>query len=138
MAYISEYISDEDKANIGFARLTAHNWKIRPDSAHRWVIDRETGNWLLSDNWGGEDDPTWTSFVFFWNGYPINFTATINELEHDGKYQYGWQLISEPNLVVPVDQVAAFYVELQVAFNAYQRFLNPAASVAVFKFSPGK
>lgn len=132
MTYISETMSDEDKARIGFAQLVAHNWKLRPDSSHRWVIDRETGNWLFRDNRGGEDDFMNESFTFYWNGNVVRLHGVWKSINRDGKLISGYQLTSRPNILAPENREAEFYAQLLVAMTAHSRFTNPTTTVEIF------
>jgi hypothetical protein len=126
LAYQFEHISEEDKVRINFDRLTAHMWRPKPSG---WVIDRASGNWVIQDFWGDEEDRWGASFIFFWAGSIVKVTAECTETRNPTGNHYVWRLRQVPNLGSREGQREQFNAELLQALTAMDRATFPTATV---------
>ncbi len=131
MAYISEKISDAEKIQIEFDKVLANTWRGKPS---KWTIDRSSGNWLICDFWGGEDDRDGRSFLFFFNKKHIRVSTKWKEQFDGHKRNMTWTIKScvDSNNDT-IGKNAYFYSELKNALTAYSGSVIPVASVELIE-----
>lgn len=83
MAFIKEFISERDKRRVSFDEITkSMGWRQRPTS---WVVDEETGSFLIIMFWGDAVDQSGEKYAFSWKGCPVYFAGDASaETTGDG------------------------------------------------------
>ncbi len=98
MSYVWEYISEEDKQRIGFAELTRPWWRSEPSY---WVVDRESGNFLIDVTPRNEDTRNQMNCLFGWRGVLFSIDTTYKQVEQVTPYEATYLLTARQGISLP-------------------------------------
>ena len=128
MAFVNEYISDEDFEKYGLAEIDK-KFIVGATNADDWTIDRERGIYLRNIAQGGGNEPeisNRTTWTFYWHDEPI--TLRLDLIDGGGKRggpAWGhWRLVwvrgghGLPEHLKPYK--AEFLSDLEAALLAYK------------------
>lgn len=66
MAFVNEYVSDEDVKKYGLEEINRRYSKIDIPGRFSWTVDRERNIYLRKMR--SDKDAFWEDFTFFWQG----------------------------------------------------------------------
>ena len=91
MAFVNEYISDEDFKKYGLAEIDK-KFIVGGTNARDWTIDRERGIYLRNVAMGGGNEPeifNQTTWTFYWHDEPITLRLDLIG-GRGGRGEPGW------------------------------------------------
>jgi hypothetical protein len=144
MSYIKEIISGEDQILVNLDSLVAKKYYRKNPSS--WVIDRDTGNYLVQVFRGTQFDESTNfrnEYIFYWNGNQIDPVCTWSAQSKRPHLINDWgfvndiyKLSGEPILPIDLENFrSAIYEDFSkaiVAFNFDNAWNTPTQFHAIF------
>jgi len=128
MAFVNEFVPQEDKARIDWNSIPRPIYRLRPIHPYRWTIDRERDVFLMKTEQGREEASNQYEFLFWWKGVPTRIRL---EKSWPGKNTLRWHrlgfFVPEPLRAIEPEIIEV----LKEALTVYGFDGDPKTPIAV-------
>lgn len=136
MAFVNEYVSDEDVKKYGLEEINRRYSKVDIPGRYSWTVDRERNIYLRKMR--SDKDAFWEDFTFFWQGELLAVRLSEEGTAiRGGTGTTRWKLIHlvlTDSLTDRRDEILAVLKEALRAYKTAGVYSAVADHTAIFEF----